>query len=121
MPSASREGRRVRITVRLVEGKSETDLWSETHDRTIDDWLSVQADVAAHVARSLMVELAPSAGVGAPDPRAHQAYLKARYHWDRPGDEGYDEAVRYLDEAIQCAPSYAPALGLLARSPEATG
>src|SRR4029078_7065716 len=29
--SVRREGRRVRITVRLVEGKSETDLWSETH------------------------------------------------------------------------------------------
>ena len=101
--------------MRLVEGKSETDLWSETHDRTIDDWLSVQADVAAHVARSLMVELAPSSGITAPAPPAHQAYLKARYHWDRPGDEGYDEAVRYLDESIRCAPSYAPALGLLAR------
>src|SRR5689334_8827801 len=50
--SVRRDGRRVRITVRLVEGTSETDLWSETHDRTVDDWLSVQADVAAHVARS---------------------------------------------------------------------
>jgi len=113
--SVRRDGRRVRITVRLVEGKSETDLWSETHDRTVDDWLSVQADVAAHVSRSLMVELAPMAGVDAPDPHAHQAYLKARYHWDRPGDEGYEEAVRYLDESVRCAPAYAPALGLLAR------
>jgi len=113
--SVRREGRRVRITVRLVEGKSETDLWSETHDRTVDDWLSVQADVAAHVARSLMVELSPMPVTDVPDPQAHQAYLKARYHWDRPGDDGYEEALRYLDESTRRAPSYAPALGLLAR------
>lgn len=113
--SVRRDGRRVRITVRLVEGKSETDLWSETHDRTVDDWLSVQADVATHVARSLMVELAPMSVADVPDPHAHQAYLKARYHWDRPGDDGYDDALRHLDESIARAPSYAPALGLLAR------
>jgi TolB-like protein/tetratricopeptide (TPR) repeat protein len=113
--SVRRDGRRVRITVRLVEGATETELWSETHDRTVNDWLSVQADVAAHVARSLMVELAPAALPDVPDPRAHQAYLKARYHWGRPGDEGYGQAVRYLDEAIRQAPDYACALGLLAR------
>ena len=113
--SVRREGRRVRITVRLVEGKSETDLWSETHDRTVDDWLSVQADVAAHVARSLMIELSPASLIDAPDPQAHQAYLKARYHWGRPGDEGYTQCVQYLDEALRLAPDYAPAFGLLAR------
>jgi TolB-like protein len=109
------DGRRVRITVRLIEGPTETELWSDTHDRTVDDWLSVQADVAAHVARSLTVELSPPQLIDAPDPQAHQAYLKARYHWGRPGDEGYDHALRYLDEALRRAPDYAPALGLLAR------
>jgi tetratricopeptide (TPR) repeat protein len=53
--------------------------------------------------------------VDMPDPQAHQAYLKARYHWERPADEGYDHALQYLDQAIRGAPSYAPALGLLAR------
>src|SRR6187401_2001274 len=83
--SVRRDGRRVRVTVRLVEGPTETELWSETHDRTVDDWLSVQADIAAHVARSLMVELSPVPLIDTPDPQAHQAYLKARYHWGRPG------------------------------------
>src|SRR3954462_9000034 len=104
--SVRRDGRRVRITVRLVEGRSETDLWSETHDRTIDDWLSVQADVAAHVARSLMVELSPphQRTIAAPDPRAHRAYLKARYHWALPGDGGLEEALVQLGEALRIAP-----------------
>lgn len=55
--SVRREKQRVRITAHLVEGRAETNLWSETHDVTVDDWLSVQADVAAHVARSLETNL----------------------------------------------------------------
>jgi TolB-like protein/tetratricopeptide (TPR) repeat protein len=113
--SVRRDGRRVRITVRLVEGCTDTELWSDTHDRTIDDWLSVQADVAAHVAQSLMVELAPASIPHTPDPQAHQAYLTARYHWGRPGVEGYHEALAHLGEATRRAPGYAPALGLLSR------
>jgi TolB-like protein/cytochrome c-type biogenesis protein CcmH/NrfG len=113
--SVRRDGRRVRITVRLVAGETETELWSDTHDRTVEDWLSVQADVAAHVAQSLMVELAPAPLSEAPDAQAHQAYLKGRYHWGLPGDEGYTEALRYLDQAVRQAPDYAAALGLLAR------
>jgi TolB-like protein/tetratricopeptide (TPR) repeat protein len=114
--SVRRDGRRVRITVRLVEGATETELWSDTHDRTVDDWLAVQSDVATHVARSLMVELAPPSRADVPDPGAHQAYLKARYHWGRPGDEGYDAALGCLDEALRRSPDYAAALGLLARA-----
>jgi TolB-like protein len=73
--SVRRDGRRVRITVRLVEGATETELWSDTHDRTVDDWLAVQSGVATHVARSLMVELAPPSRADVPDPGAHQSYL----------------------------------------------
>lgn len=57
--SARREGSRVRITARLVEAATEAHLWSETYERTVSDWLSVQADVAGRVARSLIKELVP--------------------------------------------------------------
>jgi TolB-like protein/Tfp pilus assembly protein PilF len=115
--SVRREGPRVRITTRLIEGETETELWSDTHDRTVDDWLSAQADVAAHVARSLMLELtpAPQAAARAPDPRAHRAYLKARYHWALPGDGGLEEAVSLLDETLRIAPEFAAAHAALAR------
>jgi TolB-like protein len=55
--STRREGSRVRITARLVEAPGETHLWSETYERTVSDWFSVQADVAGCVARSLIKEL----------------------------------------------------------------
>ena len=56
--STRSEGSRVRITARLVEAGSEADRWSGTYDRTVSDWLSVQAAVAGDVAQSLIKELA---------------------------------------------------------------
>jgi TolB-like protein len=51
--SARHEGSRVRITARLVEAATEAHLWSETYERAVSDWLSVQADVAGRVARQV--------------------------------------------------------------------
>ena len=79
--SARRDGSRVRITARLIEAATESQLWSETYERTVADWLSVQADVAGRVARSLMRELVPATrAVVAPrdHPPAYQAYLKGQ-------------------------------------------
>ena len=111
--STRRDGSRVRITARLVEAATETQLWSETYERSTADWLSVQADVAGRVARSLLRELVPPArAVVAPHdhPRAYQAYLKGKYHWARPGDVGLDEALRWFTEAVTEAPDFAAAL-----------
>jgi TolB-like protein/tetratricopeptide (TPR) repeat protein len=116
--STRRDGSRVRITARLVEAATEAHLWSETYDRTTSDWLSVQADVAGRVARSLMRELVPAAPVVAAPrehPVAYQAYLRGRYHWARPGDGGLDEALRCFTEAVAEAPNFAAAFGALAR------
>ena len=58
--SVRRQGERVRITARLVETAGETHLWAETYEHHLTDSLSVQADVAARVAESLTMELAPA-------------------------------------------------------------
>lgn len=57
--SARHEGARVRITARLVDAANEAQLWSAMYDRTVDDWLAVQSDVAGRVALALSVALLP--------------------------------------------------------------
>jgi tetratricopeptide (TPR) repeat protein len=87
------------------------------YDRHFTDCLSVQADVAARIARSLAVELLPeqplrpSHHVG-----AYQAYLKGRYYSNKPGDEGLDQAIFYFDQARESDPEFAAAYADLARA-----
>ena len=103
--SVRREGDRVRITVRLVATADETQLWSESYERDLTDCLVVQSDVAARVAQSLAAQLLPGSQcipVPAPTPLtrgalhsaahvdAYQAYLKGRYQWNLPGDQGVE-------------------------------
>jgi tetratricopeptide (TPR) repeat protein len=103
--------------VRLIETESEAYLWSETYDRNVSDWLSVQADVAGRVARSLMRELVPDVRrTAVPDERSgYQAYLKGQYSWAKPGDEGLQQALECMTQAVRIAPTFAAAHGALAR------
>ena len=79
---------------------TETHLWSETYDRLLVDCLSVQADVAARIARALATELLPepkSPDRASCEPQAYQAYLKGRYYWNKPLDDGLNEAVMFYE------------------------
>jgi TolB-like protein/Tfp pilus assembly protein PilF len=122
-----REGDRVRITARLVEAASETHLWAETYERRLTDCLSVQADVAARIAQSLAVELAPydtppSAMTGETSAAAYQEYLKGRFHWNKPDDYrsnacliALQQAFASFSEAIRIEPTFAPGHAMIAR------
>ncbi len=115
--SVRREGDRVRITARLVETAHETTLWSEVFDRELTDVLLVQTDVAACVARSLAMELTPARDRRADcGPAAYQAYLKGRYYWNKPFDEGVLEAISFYQRALEASPSFGAAHAALARA-----
>ena len=115
--SVRREADRVRITARLVDAQSETQLWADTYERHLVDCLSVQADVAARIAESLALELMPDAAAAAgatsvTSVSAYQEYLKGRYHWNnylRPDDEGLEQALTHYREALRLDPRFAPA------------
>ena len=117
--SVRREGDRVRITARLVETAGETHLWSEAYERNLVDCLSVQMDVAGRIARSLAMELTPDASPAAAlacDPAAYQAYLKGRYYWNKPFDEGVNESIAFFERALATSPSFGAAHAALARA-----
>ena len=55
--SVRREGARARITAQLVRASDGVQLWSQRYDRTLDDTLAVQLDIAEQVANALDVVL----------------------------------------------------------------
>jgi len=115
--SVRREADRVRITAQLVETRSEAHLWTDAYERSLTDCLSVQAEVAARIARSLAVELLPEQPVQpSRDPAAYQTYLKGRYYWNLQGDQGLPQAIEYFKQACESDPTFAAAHADLART-----
>jgi TolB-like protein len=55
--SVRREGERARITAQLIRAADGIHLWSQTYDRTLQDTLAVQLDIAEQVAGALNVVL----------------------------------------------------------------
>ncbi|HXD17037.1 MAG TPA: winged helix-turn-helix domain-containing protein [Vicinamibacterales bacterium] len=115
--SVRREADRVRITAQLVETSSESHLWTDVYERNLTDCLTVQAEVAARIAQSLAVELLPEQPVQAStDAAAYQTYLKGRYYWNLPGDQGFPQAIVYFRQASEADPGFAAAHADLART-----
>jgi tetratricopeptide (TPR) repeat protein len=109
--SVVRIGDRVRISVRLVHGRTERALWSETYDRDLTDVLALQDEVARAVATAIRAELTPKeasrlTGARQVDPRAYEAYLRGRYWWNTRTKEGLDKALVYFQQAIEIDPTW---------------
>jgi adenylate cyclase len=55
--SVRKAGNQVRITAQLIEARSDTHLWSETYDRSLDDIFAIQDEIAAAVVAQLKITL----------------------------------------------------------------
>jgi TolB-like protein/Tfp pilus assembly protein PilF len=114
-----RVGRRVRITMQLIDAPKETHLWAGSYERDLRNVLALQSEVAQTIAREVQVKLTPQeqvqfAQVHLVDPEAYEAYLKGRYHWSRGSSESLSRAIQYFNDAIRSDPSYAPGYAGLA-------
>lgn len=118
--SVRHDGDRARITVQLIESRGETQLWAESYERRLCDCFQVQSEVAAEIVRSLAVELLPVAAhvppAGSSHADAHQAYLKGRYHWNKPADQGIKEAIAFFQRAVALDGQFAGAYAALGRA-----
>ncbi|MGH9861972.1 MAG: protein kinase domain-containing protein [Candidatus Acidiferrales bacterium] len=109
---------RVRISVELIDARTDRTLWANNYERSVSDVLSLQSEVARAIAQSIHVKLtsqeeARLARARPVNPEAYEAYLKGRYYWDKRG-ESLKDAQRYFELAIEKDPTYAPAYAGLA-------
>jgi TolB-like protein/Tfp pilus assembly protein PilF len=109
--SVRKAGNRVRITVQLIEAYSDTHLWSETYDRTLDDIFAIQDEIALAVVKQLRItllrEAAPVAATTSPD--AYALILQSRHVANRYTKDAFDQAELLLKEALEIDPEFAPA------------
>lgn len=109
--SVRKAGERVRITAQLIEARTDTQLWSETYDRTVEDVFDTQADIAEQVVAQLKVELlrGNSLRVRHTDPKAYAAHLRARYVRRQNTGAAFENAIELYQEALAIDPDYPPA------------
>jgi TolB-like protein/Tfp pilus assembly protein PilF len=115
--SVRKSGRQVRITSQLIAAQSETHLWSETYDRTLDDIFAIQDEIAAKVVARLKITLLGDAPKSEEtDPEAYTLYLQAR-NLDRRGTSGdWEQSNALYQRALAIDPNYATAWSGLANN-----
>jgi TolB-like protein len=123
-----RDGNRVRITIRLVDARTDKALWSESYDRDLTDIFAIQSEIAQAVASTLSARLSPEERKGiegkpTDDLEAYDLYLQAKELIANSmlffmGDERRSllNAVGFLEQATRRDAKFARAYCLLARS-----
>ncbi len=112
-------GKRLRVSVHLINVANGYHLWSERYDRQMEDVLDVQEEIAGQIVRILKVKLS-----GRSEPlfakrytenaKAYQLYLQGRYYLNEEVEHAFEKARTCFELALGEDPQYAPAYSGLA-------
>jgi TolB-like protein/DNA-binding winged helix-turn-helix (wHTH) protein/Tfp pilus assembly protein PilF len=111
--SVRKSGNRVRITARLVEASSNSQLWSKTYDRELGDLFAVQDEIAGAIAAALNATLS-----GHPEHvpilEAQNLFQQGQLLYNRLARGDIELSVKYYKDALAIDPDYARAWAALA-------
>ena len=115
--SVRKAGNQVRITAQLIEASSDTHLWSETYDRTLNDIFAIQDEIARAVVDALKLTLLGDVPKTEEiDPEAYALYLQAVHVGAQFSAEDLEQSNGMLKKVLATAPNYARAWRFLARN-----
>lgn len=105
---------RVRITAKLIDGPSDTHLWSKRYERDLRNVIALQHEIASDIAREVRISLRPQeqahlARAREVIPAVHEAYLRGRFHLQNGSKASIYRALDYFQQAIEKDVEYAPA------------
>jgi serine/threonine-protein kinase len=117
--TVQRDGRRLRVTARLVGVSDGVMHWSDMYERDASDLLTVQDELAREITGAVGTaignELAAAAPTATPTPatgaegKAYDLYLRGRFALGRRGGASLKKAIAYFEEAIDKDPNLAAA------------
>jgi TolB-like protein/DNA-binding winged helix-turn-helix (wHTH) protein len=119
--SVRRDAGKVRITAQLIQMKDQSHIWARQYDRELRSTLALQTEIAQDIAGEIQQALGADNFSFNPGPQpsttsyeAYDLYLKGRYFWNKRSGEGFEQAIRYFQQAIDKDPGYARAYAGLA-------
>jgi adenylate cyclase len=112
--SVRKAGNRVRITVQLIDARTDRHIWAERYDRELSDIFATQDELTATIVATLpgRVEAAAHERVQrnpTSNMRAYEYVLAAKVLHHRSRHDDNTEAQRLIDRAIELDPNYAHA------------
>ena len=115
--SVRKAANRVRVTAQLLASRDGAHLWSGTYDRDMGDVLKMQEEIAAGLVRALQITVGADGLQARPiaNSDAYNLYLRGRYAFNRLDKEGFDEAARYFQQALDVDPTSATTAAWLSK------
>ncbi|MBS0377988.1 MAG: tetratricopeptide repeat protein [Proteobacteria bacterium] len=107
--SVMRTGNQLRVTAQLVDAASGFNVWSQTYNRTWEDLVAIQDDVARSIVGTLQVVLAGELDPHPPTTRvdAFDLYLSGIAQLSAPGHTGLEQAGDSFRRALALDPKFA--------------
>jgi TolB-like protein/integral membrane sensor domain MASE1/class 3 adenylate cyclase/Tfp pilus assembly protein PilF len=113
--SVQRSGNRVRVNAKLVDARTDRELWAQTYDRDLADVFAIQSEIAKAIAEQLQAKLLPGGedAIERPptgDLAAFDLYTRAKNllltSFSSNSKAKYLEAADLLNQAIAHDPSF---------------
>jgi len=107
--SVRRDAETIRVTVELIDARSDEYLWTSTYERELRDMLAMQSDVAREVASQVSVEITPEelerlADTRQVNPEVYETYLKGMFFVKQLEPAAIMKGMEYLHEAVAIDP-----------------
>ncbi|HEX2341725.1 MAG TPA: tetratricopeptide repeat protein, partial [Vicinamibacterales bacterium] len=110
--SVQRSQDRIRITAQLIDASSDRHLWADSYDRSAQDVLALQSEVARAIATQVRARVSPEEAARLQNartvkPDAYEAYLLGRHHIARRNPESLERALESFQKATELDPTFA--------------
>ena len=104
--SVRKAGQSLRVSVQLIDGITDANLWSEKYTGTLDDVFEMQESVSRSVVDELKITLSPEEErqlderpIG--NPQAYDVYLRARSAFLQGDPAALDRSILLLEQAVE--------------------
>ena len=111
--SVRRSGDHVRVSVQLIDARTNRHLWAQNYDRTLADSVALQGNLATEIAAAVGGTLSPQEKARVTtkptnNPAAYDAYLRGRAFAARSYQKSFeDNTIQSYQEAVRLDPGFA--------------
>ena len=111
-------GDKIQVNIQLIDANTEALGWGSTFTKTKDAFLDLQNEIATKLASELKggldaAEAKQLAQKATENAEAQAEYQAGRREWNKRSKQGFDNAIKHFEKAIELDPTYAdPYAGL---------